>query len=154
MAYERLTQSLTQASYAKSYTSVLRKVLYKRLTRGFRFFLSPQALCEPCAGPLRGCSLLYRSPWLCIRIRESRNRIFLDVFFKQKSYTLLMSRAHMFMCMFIFLCVFVYIFGFVHIKLIVNKRGRRRRAPLISPSILYEQIQKYIQKHTKVWKHT
>ena len=45
MAYERLTQSLTQASYAKSYTSVLREDL--------DFFLSTQALREPYAKPLR-----------------------------------------------------------------------------------------------------
>ena len=43
--HKRLTQSLTQASYARIW-----------------IFLSPQALREPYAGPLRGCSLLYRSP--------------------------------------------------------------------------------------------
>ena len=56
------------------------------------------------------------------------------------------------MYFYIFVCFCIY-FGFVHIKLIVNKGGRRRRPPLISLSILYEQIQN-IYKNTQKYEST
>ena len=48
------------------------------------------------------------------------------------------------------LCLFWYVFlDFVHIKLIVNKQGRRRRPPPISLSILYEENPKIYTKYRK-----
>ena len=48
-------------------------------------------------------------------------------------------------------CMFLYIFlNFFHIKLIINKRGRRRHPPPISLSSLYEQNPKiYTNTHTQ-----
>ena len=58
------------------------------------------------------------------------------------------------MCVFLFFCVFVYIFGFIHIKLIVNKRGRQRRPPPITLSIVclkkYKTIHKSMNKYIKM----
>ena len=88
-----------------------------------------------------GSSAILSSP-------QGGSRILADV------YISLYVLIHFYICLCVFahfLFAFVYTFWiFVHVKLIVNKRGRRRHPPLISLSILFEQIQKYIQKHTKI----
>ena len=63
----------------------------------------------------------------------------------------------MFMCVCMFLCVFLYsVYIYIYIYWIFSYNidrlmcgGRLLRPPLIKLSILYEKIEKYIQKHTK-----
>ena len=76
-------------------------------------------------------------------------------FFRLRLFIYFYTFLYMFMCVCIFLCVFLYIFGFFSYKIDrLMGGGRLRRPPLIKLSILYEKIQKYIEKHTKICIHT